>query len=91
MPGNVNISFEDIEGDVLLMSLDSLGVCASSGSACSAGAIEPSQVLLSIGLSKEMAKGALRLTMGSRTTEEEVDYLLEVIPGIIERIRKNRM
>jgi cysteine desulfurase len=91
LPGNVNISFEDIEGDVLLMSLDSLGVCASSGSACSAGAIEPSQVLLSIGLSKEMAKGALRLTMGSRTTEEEVDYLLEVIPGIIERIRKNRM
>ncbi|MTK11844.1 MAG: cysteine desulfurase NifS [Clostridiaceae bacterium] len=91
LPGNVNISFEDIEGDVLLMSLDSLGVCASSGSACSAGAIEPSVVLLSIGLSKEMAKGALRLTMGSRTTEEEVDYLLEVIPSIIERIRKNRM
>lgn len=91
LPGNVNISFEGIEGDVLLMSLDSLGVCASSGSACSAGAIEPSQVLLSIGLSKEMAKGALRLTMGSRTTEEEVDYLLEVIPSIIERIRKNRM
>ncbi len=91
LPGNVNISFEDLEGDVLLMSLDSLGVCASSGSACSAGAIEPSQVLISIGLSKEMAKGALRLTMGSRTTEEEVDYLLEVIPGIIERIRKNRM
>ncbi|MBI6871589.1 cysteine desulfurase NifS [Clostridium aciditolerans] len=91
LPGNVNISFEDIEGDVLLMSLDSLGVCASSGSACSAGAIEPSQVLLSIGLSKEMAKGALRLTIGSRTTEEEVDYLLEVIPSIIERIRKNRM
>lgn len=91
LPGNVNISFEGIEGDVLLMSLDSLGVCASSGSACSAGAIEPSQVLLSIGLSKEMAKGALRLTMGSRTTEEEIDYLLEVIPSIIERIRKNRM
>lgn len=91
LPGNVNISFEGIEGDVLLMSLDSLGVCASSGSACSAGAIEPSQVLLSIGLSKEMAKGALRLTMGSRTTQEEVDYLLEVIPSIIERIRKNRM
>lgn len=91
LPGNVNISFEDIEGDVLLMALDSLGVCASSGSACSAGAIEPSQVLLSIGLSKEMAKGALRLTMGSRTTEKEVDYLLEVIPSIIERIRKNRM
>lgn len=91
LPGNVNISFEGIEGDVLLMSLDSLGVCASSGSACSAGAIEPSQVLLSIGLSKEMAKGALRLTMGSRTTEEEVDYLLEVIPSIIERIRKNRI
>lgn len=91
LPGNVNVSFEGIDGDVLLMSLDSLGVCASSGSACSAGAIEPSQVLLSIGVSKEMAKGALRLTMGSKTTEEEVDYLLEVIPSIIDRVRKNNI
>lgn len=91
LPGNVNISFEGIEGDVLLMSLDSLGVCASSGSACSAGALEPSHVLLSIGLSKEMTKGALRLTMGSKTTEDDVDYLLEVIPNIVERIRKKRM
>ncbi|WP_411679191.1 cysteine desulfurase NifS [Clostridium thailandense] len=89
LPGNINVSFEGIDGEVLLMSLDNLGICASSGSACSAGAIEPSQVLLSIGISKEMAKGALRLTLGSETTEEEIDCLLEVMPGIINRIRKN--
>lgn len=91
LPGNVNISFEGIEGDVLLMALDILGICASSGSACSAGAVEPSQVLLSIGLSKEMAKGALRLTMGSKTMEEEVDYILQELPDIINRIRKNHI
>ena len=89
LPGNVNVSFENIDGETLLMTLDGMGICASSGSACSAGALEPSHVLLALKVLPELAKGSIRLSMGSGTTEEEVDYLIKVIPEIIEKHRKN--
>lgn len=89
LPGNVNMSFEDIDGEILLMKLDNMGICASSGSACSAGAIEPSHVLLALGISPKLAKSSLRLSMGYGTTEEEIEYLMEVIPETIEGFRKS--
>ena len=87
LPGNVNVSFEFIEGESILLSLDFEGVCASSGSACTSGSLDPSHVLLAIGLPHEKAHGSLRLTLGDSSTEEDVDYLLEVLPPIIERLR----
>jgi len=88
LPGNVNVSFEFIEGESILLSLDFEGVCASSGSACTSGSLDPSHVLLAIGLPHEKAHGSLRLTLGDGSTEEDVDYVLEVVPPIIERLRK---
>lgn len=87
LPGNVNVCFRFIEGESILLSLDFKGVCASSGSACTSGSLDPSHVLLAIGLPHEIAHGSLRLTMGSGSTEEDVDYVLEVVPPIIERLR----
>lgn len=87
LPANVNISFEFIEGESILLSLDFEGVCASSGSACTSGSLDPSHVLLAIGLPHEKAHGSLRLTLGDATTEEDVDYVIETIPPIIERLR----
>lgn len=89
LPGNVNMSFEGIDGEILVMKLDNLGIFASSGSACSAGAIEPSHVLLALGIPAELAKNSLRLSMGSGTTEEEVEYLMKVIPETIKEFRKS--
>ncbi|EKQ53763.1 MULTISPECIES: cysteine desulfurase NifS [unclassified Clostridium] len=87
LPGNVNVCFRFIEGESILLSLDFKGVCASSGSACTSGSLDPSHVLLSIGLPHEIAHGSLRLSMGEGSTEEDVDYVLEVLPPIIERLR----
>lgn len=87
LPGNVNVRFRFIEGESILLSLDFQGVCASSGSACTSGSLDPSHVLLAIGLPHELAHGSLRLTMGEGSTEEDVDYVLEVTPPIIERLR----
>ena len=87
LPGNVNVSFEGIEGESLLLSLDALGICASSGSACTSGSLDPSHVLLSIGLIHEVAHGSLRISLDDANTEDEVDYILDVLPGIIERLR----
>lgn len=87
LPGNVNICFRFIEGESILLLLDSMGVCASSGSACTSGSLDPSHVLLAIGLPHEIAHGSLRLTMGAGTTEQDVDYVLEIIPQIIKRLR----
>ncbi len=87
LPGNANVRFTFIEGESILLSLDFKGVCASSGSACTSGSLDPSHVLLAIGLPHELAHGSLRLTLGEGSTEEEVDYVLEVLPPIIERLR----
>ncbi len=78
LPGNVNVRFRFIEGESILLSLDFKGVCASSGSACTSGSLDPSHVLLAIGLPHELAHGSLRLTLGAGSTEEDVDYVLEV-------------
>ena len=87
LPGNVNFSFEGVEGEALLLTLDAMGICASSGSACTSGSLDPSHVLLSIGLVHEVAHGSLRLTFSDYNTMEDVDYILEVLPGVIERLR----
>ncbi|HHW30783.1 MAG TPA: cysteine desulfurase NifS [Clostridiaceae bacterium] len=88
LPGNVNFSFEYIEGESLLLMLDMKGIAASSGSACTSGSLDPSHVLLAIGLPHEIAHGSLRLTFGEENTQEDVDYLLEVLPPIVEKLRK---
>lgn len=87
LPGNLNVSFEYIEGESMLLLLDSFGICASTGSACTSGSLEPSHVLLATGLSPEVAHGSLRLTLGDENTDEELDYLLGVLPGIVTRLR----
>ncbi|PKM71648.1 MAG: cysteine desulfurase NifS [Firmicutes bacterium HGW-Firmicutes-16] len=87
LPGNVNVSVKGIEGESLLMMLDMQGICASSGSACTSGSLDPSHVLLAIGLIHEVAHGSLRISLSEYTTEEEVDYILEKLPPIVERLR----
>mgnify|MGYP000952200121 CR=1 FL=1 len=87
LPGNVNICFEFIEGESLLLSLDMEGIAGSSGSACTSGTLEPSHVLLSIGLPHEIAHGSLRLSLGDNNTAEEVDYVVEKLVGIVSRLR----
>lgn len=85
--GNVNVSIEGIEGESLLLMLDMKKICASSGSACTSGSLDPSHVLLALGLKHEVAHGSLRLSISEENTEEEVDYILEVLPQIVERLR----
>ena len=87
LPGNVNISIEGIEGESLLLSLDMYGICASSGSACTSGSLDPSHVLLAIGLCHEVAHGSLRISLSDENTMEDVDRIIEVLPGIVERLR----
>ena len=87
LPGNLNFSFAFIEGEALLLSLDLKGIAASSGSACTSGSLDPSHVLLAIGLPHETAHGSLRVTIGEDTTDEEIDYFLAELPPIIERLR----
>ena len=87
LPGNSNISFEFIEGESILLSLDFEGICASSGSACTSGSLDPSHVLLAIVLPHEKAHGSLRTTLGAASTEEDVEKLLNELPPIIERLR----
>jgi len=88
LPGNVNFSFEFIEGESLLLMLDMKGIAASSGSACTSGSLDPSHVLLAIGLPHEIAHGSLRLSLGDDNTEEDIDYVLEVLPKIVNRLRE---
>ena len=88
LPNNVNICFEGIEGESLLLLLDDEGICASSGSACTSGSLDPSHVLLAIGRPHAVAHGSLRLTLSKYTTEEEVDKVIEKVPQIVEYLRK---
>ncbi|HOA41127.1 MAG: cysteine desulfurase NifS [Halanaerobiales bacterium] len=88
LPNNVNFSFRYIEGESILLNLDMLGIAASSGSACSSGSLDPSHVLLAIGHSHETAHGSLRLSLGKGNTEEEIDYVIDILPGIINKIRE---
>ena len=87
LPGNVIFCFEGVSGESLLLLLDSRGICASSGSACASGALDPSHVLLSLGLAPEIAQGSLRISLDISNTEEEIDYMLEVIPQVVEQLR----
>lgn len=88
LPGNSNISFRFIEGEGLLLNLDLKGICASSGSACTSGSLDPSHVLLAIGLPHEIAHGSLRISIGKYNTKEEVDYLIENLVEIVNRLRE---
>ncbi len=88
LPGNANISFKGIEGEALLLNLDMKGICASSGSACSTGSLNPSHVLMAIGLPHEIAHGSLRVTFGDDNTKEDVDYLVESLVEIVAKLRE---
>ena len=88
LANNANFSFRYVEGESILLLLDGRGICASTGSACSSGSLDPSHVLLAIGLSHEEAHGSLRLTLGDANTEDDVDYVLEVLPEVIGRLRE---
>ena len=87
LPNNINFSFQFIEGESMLIMLDSFGICASSGSACTSGALDPSHVLLAIGLPHEIAHGSLRLTISEDTTMEDADFVVDKLKGIVERLR----
>lgn len=87
LPGNINMCFKGIEGESLLLSLDLKGICASSGSACTSGSLDPSHVLLAIGLPHEVAHGSLRISLSDDNSEDDVNYIIEVLPPIIEKLR----
>ena len=87
LPGIVNVCFEGIEGESLLLLLNMAGICASSGSACTSGSLDPSHVLLALGLPHEIAHGSLRLSLSDNNTEEEVEYLIRTLPPVVERLR----
>jgi len=88
LPGNANISFIGVDGEALLLNLDLKGICASSGSACTSGSLDPSHVLVAIGLSSEIAQGSLRVTFGDENTKEDVDYLVQSLAEIVEKLRR---
>ena len=87
LPGNANISFRFVEGEALLLNLDMKGICASSGSACTSGSLDPSHVLIAIGLSKEIAYSSLRTTFGTDNTKEDIDFLVNALVEVVERLR----
>lgn len=87
LPGNVNMCFEGIEGESLLLLLDQKGICASSGSACTSGSLDPSHVLLALGLPHEVAHGSLRLSLSEYNTEDEVDYIIAEVPKVVDYLR----
>ena len=87
LPNNINVSFESVEGEPILLGLDLAGICASSGSACSSASLEPSHVLTAIGLTDELARSSLRLSLGKDNTEKEIEYLLSILPNLVEKLR----
>lgn len=88
LPGNVNVSIERVEGESLILSLDMAGIAVSSGSACTSGSLDPSHVLMAMGLNHQTAHGSLRMTLGKSTTADDVDYVLSIVPGVVERLRE---
>lgn len=88
LPGNVNMSFLYVEGESLILSLDMLGIAVSSGSACTSGSLDPSHVLMSMGMDHQQAHGSLRMTLGRNTSVDDVQYVLDVLPGVVARLRK---
>ena len=87
MPGNVNMCVEGIEGEGLLLHLDARGICASSGSACTSGSLDPSHVLLAIGLPHEVAHGSLRISLSENNTDEDIDAILKAVPEVVAYLR----
>jgi cysteine desulfurase len=87
LPNNASFCFEGVEGESILLNLDLLGIAASTGSACTSGSVDPSHVLLAMGLPVEQAHGSLRLTLGKNNTDEDVDTILSVVPGIVAKLR----
>jgi cysteine desulfurase len=88
LPNSASFLFKYVEGESILLRLDALGVAASSGSACTSGSLDPSHVLRAMGFSHEVAHGSLRLTLGKENTDEDVDFVLDALPGIIEKLRE---
>ena len=88
LPGNANFSFENVDGEELILKLDELGICASTGSACTSGSYSPSHVLTSIGLKNSLAQGSLRITIGKENTKDDIDYLVKSIINIVDKIRR---
>lgn len=88
LPHNVNVSIKYVEGESILLNLDLMGIAASSGSACTSGSLEPSHVLLAMGVPHEVAHGSLRMTLGKTNSDKDIDYVLEVLPSIVERLRE---
>ena len=88
LPGNLNISIEGIEGEAILLMLDIYGIAASSGSACTSGSLDPSHVLLAMGLPHSIAHGSLRLSINELNTKEDIDYIINNLPSIVENLRK---
>ena len=88
LPGTASFVFEAIEGEGLILRLDFAGICGSTGSACSTGSLDPSHVLMAIGLPHEIAHGSLRLTLGEQNTEEDVDYLIEKVTEVVAGLRE---
>jgi cysteine desulfurase len=87
LPNSVNVSFMDIEGEAAVLYLDALGIYVSTGSACASASLDPSHVILATGLSYEAAHGSLRFTLGKETSKSDVDYVLKVMPGVVEKLR----
>jgi cysteine desulfurase len=88
LPNSASFLFDYIEGESILLNLDLMGVAASSGSACTSGSLEPSHVLIAMGFPHEVAHGSLRLTLGKENTADDVDYVVEILPGIVDKLRK---
>jgi cysteine desulfurase len=88
LPNNCHVIVKFIEGEAMLLKLDALGIEVSTGSACSSGSLEPSHVLLALGISPQDAHGSLRLTVGRLTTDEQIDYVIDHLPGVVEELRR---
>src|SRR5260370_16768448 len=87
LPNNASFCFEGVEGESILLNLDMLGIAASSGSACTSGSVEPSHVMVAMGLAPEWSHGSLRLSLGRENTEEDVERVISVLPSVVEKLR----